>query len=37
MEVHDDPDYAKSDPATVFPLDQLEALLTRLLRLADRL
>jgi 2-dehydro-3-deoxyphosphooctonate aldolase (KDO 8-P synthase) len=34
MEVHDDPDRAKSDPATVFPLDQLRALLERLLRLA---
>ncbi len=35
MEVHDDPDHAKSDPATVFPLDQLEANLTRLRRIAD--
>ncbi len=34
MEVHDDPDRAKSDPATVFPLDQLRALLERLLRIA---
>ncbi len=35
LEVHDDPDHAKSDPATVFPLDQLETLLTRLLRIAE--
>jgi len=34
MEVHDRPDEAKSDPATVFPLEQLSALLDRLLRLA---
>jgi len=34
MEVHDDPDHAKSDPATVFPLDKLESLLRRLLRIA---
>lgn len=34
MEVHDKPDQAKSDPATVFPLDQLPALLDRLLRIA---
>jgi len=34
MEVHDDPDQAKSDPATVYPLDKLESLLTRLLRIA---
>jgi len=27
MEIHDDPDNAKSDPATVYPLDQLEPLL----------
>lgn len=27
IEVHDDPDNAMSDPATVWPLDQLEALL----------
>jgi 2-dehydro-3-deoxyphosphooctonate aldolase (KDO 8-P synthase) len=33
MEVHDNPDRAKSDPATVFPLDQLRALLERLLRM----
>ena len=35
MEVHDDPDNAKSDPATVYPLDQLAKLLERLTRLAD--
>ncbi len=29
IEVHDDPDNAMSDPATVWPLDQLEALLRR--------
>ena len=34
MEVHDNPDHAKSDPATVFPLDRLEPLLERLMRLA---
>lgn len=34
MEVHDDPDHAKSDPATVYPLDGLRPLLERLLRLA---
>lgn len=35
MEVHDKPDEAKSDPATVFPLDQLRGLLQRLLRISD--
>ncbi len=35
MEVHDDPKNAHSDPATVYPLDQLEKLLTRLLRIAE--
>jgi len=35
MEVHDDPDRALSDPATVFPIDQLEALLKGLLRIAE--
>ncbi len=35
MEVHDDPKRAKSDPATVYPLDQLESLLERLLRIAE--
>ena len=34
MEVHDDPDRAKSDAATVFPLDQLANLLTRVKRIA---
>jgi 2-dehydro-3-deoxyphosphooctonate aldolase (KDO 8-P synthase) len=34
MEVHDDPDRAKSDPATVFPLNQLSNLMTGLLRIA---
>lgn len=34
MEVHDDPDKAKSDPATVFPLAELPKLLQRLLRVA---
>jgi 2-dehydro-3-deoxyphosphooctonate aldolase (KDO 8-P synthase) len=34
MEVPDNPDKAKSDPATVFPLDQLAPLLERLMRLA---
>lgn len=35
MEVHDNPDQAKSDPATVFPLEKLESLLARLQRLAE--
>ena len=35
MEVHDRPEHAKSDPATVFPLEQLPKLLTRLLRIAE--
>ena len=35
LEVHDDPDNAKSDPATVLPLDQLDDLLGRLKRVAD--
>jgi len=35
MEVHDDPDHAKSDPATVYPLDQLPGLLSRIRRVAD--
>ncbi len=34
MEVHDDPDHAKSDPATVYPLDQLASLLEQLLAVA---
>ena len=35
MEVHDDPEHAKSDPATVHPLDQLQPLLERLMRIAE--
>jgi 2-dehydro-3-deoxyphosphooctonate aldolase (KDO 8-P synthase) len=35
MEVHDDPDRAMSDPATVFPLDDLERLLRRCLGVAE--
>ena len=35
LEVHNDPDHAKSDPATVYPLDGLELLLRRLLRIAE--
>ncbi len=35
MEVHDNPDQAKSDPATVFPLDQLSTLLMRLRRIVE--
>ena len=35
MEVHDDPARAKSDPATVFPLNQFADLLDRLLRIAE--
>jgi len=35
LEVHDDPDHALSDPATVFPLDQLGGLLDRVLRIAE--
>jgi len=35
LEVHDRPDEARSDPATVFPLDRLEALLTTCLRIAE--
>jgi 2-dehydro-3-deoxyphosphooctonate aldolase (KDO 8-P synthase) len=27
MEVHDDPDHAKSDPATVLPVEQFAAIL----------
>jgi len=32
LEVHDDPDHAKSDAATVWPLDRLEELLEMVLR-----
>jgi 2-dehydro-3-deoxyphosphooctonate aldolase (KDO 8-P synthase) len=35
MEVHNDPDHAKSDPATVYPLERFEALLRRIKRIAD--
>jgi 2-dehydro-3-deoxyphosphooctonate aldolase (KDO 8-P synthase) len=35
MEVHDDPDRAMSDPATVFPLEDLERLLRRCLRVSE--
>ncbi len=35
MEVHDKPDEAKSDPATVFPLDKLKALLQKLTRVSE--
>lgn len=35
MEVHDNPPRAKSDPATVYPLDRLETFLTRLLPIAE--
>jgi len=35
LEVHDDPDHARSDPATVYPLDGLEQLLTRCLRVYE--
>jgi len=33
LEVHDDPDHAKSDAATQWPLERFESLLTRLLRI----
>lgn len=35
LEVHDRPDEAKSDPATVYPLDQLEALLAACVRIRE--
>jgi 2-dehydro-3-deoxyphosphooctonate aldolase (KDO 8-P synthase) len=35
VEVHDDPDQARSDPATVYPLDGLERLLTRCIRVYE--
>ena len=35
LEVHDDPQNAQSDPATVYPLDRLPALLERLLRIFE--
>ncbi len=34
VEVHDDPDRARSDPATQYPLDQFEKLMTICLRVA---
>ncbi len=34
MEVHNDPDNAKSDPATVYPLDQLQTMLSKLLKIS---
>ena len=35
MEVHDDPDHARSDAATQWPLATVESLLTRLLRIRE--
>ena len=35
MEVHDNPDLAKSDPATQYPLDGFEKLMTDCLRIAE--
>jgi 2-dehydro-3-deoxyphosphooctonate aldolase (KDO 8-P synthase) len=35
LEVHDDPERARSDPATVYPLDGLESLLARCRRIFD--
>ena len=35
MEIHDNPDQAKSDPATVYPLDELRPFLQRILRIAE--
>ncbi len=35
VEVHDDPDTAKSDPATQYPLEELEDLLTRCMQLHE--
>ncbi|MEK6675543.1 MAG: 3-deoxy-8-phosphooctulonate synthase [Planctomycetota bacterium] len=35
LEVHDNPDRAKSDPATVYPLDQFDWLLVRILPIAE--
>jgi 2-dehydro-3-deoxyphosphooctonate aldolase (KDO 8-P synthase) len=35
MEVHDDPDNAKSDAANVWPLEQLESLLVTCVRVRD--
>jgi 2-dehydro-3-deoxyphosphooctonate aldolase (KDO 8-P synthase) len=35
IEIHDQPDQAKSDAATIFPLDQLEALLSVCVRIRE--
>lgn len=35
MEVHDDPEHAKSDPATIYPLDRVGGLLQHLLRVFE--
>jgi 2-dehydro-3-deoxyphosphooctonate aldolase (KDO 8-P synthase) len=35
LEVHDDPDRAKSDPATVYPLGELERMLGWIMRIAE--
>jgi len=35
LEIHDQPDRALSDPATVWPIDQLESLLVTVSRLAE--
>jgi len=35
MEVHDNPDLAKSDPATQYPLDEFEKLMSGCLRIAE--
>ncbi len=37
LEVHDDPDHARSDAATVWPLDRLESLLRACLRIREAL
>jgi 2-dehydro-3-deoxyphosphooctonate aldolase (KDO 8-P synthase) len=37
LEVHDDPDHAKSDAATVWPLEHLEGLLATCLRIREAL
>lgn len=37
IEIHDNPDQAKSDAATVFPLDQLESLLASCVRIREAL
>ena len=35
MKVHDNPDLAKSDPATQYPLDRFEQLMATCLRVAS--